>query len=191
MSIKDIYPDIANHVIAQGMKWQGAWQEGKTPNLPEKSLFKKVLRLELQLDFGGIDINETDFKGKAEDLWEGPGQDILSAILEALGGAGARQRVGEKTKPTKAIQTAAAKLLKKCAMFTEEKIAVAVKEEDSSRVLVTNSFRDYDTLRGTILCIALNNILSGHETPLNDITTSDIMTGVMNGVCHGGARKFS
>ena len=64
-------------------------------------------------------------------------------------------------------------------MFTKELTAVTVKEEDSSRVLVTNSFRDYDILRGAILCPALNNILSAHETPLNDITTSDIMADIM------------
>jgi hypothetical protein len=70
----------------------------------EKSLFKKVVRRELELDFDGIDINEGAFKGKPEAFWEGPGQEIMSVILEALGGAGARQRVGEKTKPTKSMQ---------------------------------------------------------------------------------------
>jgi hypothetical protein len=100
LGIKDFYPDIGNHVLAQSLKWQGAWQEGKTPNMLEKSLFKKVVRRELELDFDGIDINEAAFKGKPEDFWEGPGQEILSVILEALGGAGARQLVGEKTKPT-------------------------------------------------------------------------------------------
>ena len=145
--------------------------------------------------------------------------------MEAVGGAGARQLVGEKTKPTKSMQismvptaadiqviaqpaefvkfrhtlngagsdterfealpkildaeTTAAKLLKKCAMFTGELTAVPVKEEDSSRVLVTNCFREYDTLRGTILCPTLNNILFGHEIPLNDITSSDIISGIM------------
>jgi hypothetical protein len=179
------HPDVGNHVLAESLKWRGAWQEGKTPNVLAKSLFKKVVRRELQLDFSDIDINEPEFKGKPETFWEGPGQEILSVILEAMGGAGARQLVGEKTKPTTSMQigmvptaadiqviaqssefekfrqilngegsdterfealrkildaeTAAAKLLKKCAMFTGELTAVPVKEEDSSRVLVTDS----------------------------------------------------
>ena len=49
-------------------------QGGKTPNMLEKSLFKKVVRRELELDFGAIDINEAAFKGKPEAFWEGPGQ---------------------------------------------------------------------------------------------------------------------
>ena len=204
---------------------EGCMNEDKTPNGLAKSMFKKCLRTELELNFGVIDISEASFKNKPDDFWEGPGLEILEVIMNALGGVGAAQRVGEKTKPTPAMQsgmvptaadiqlisqsaefdsfrlilngadstterfeairkildadTAAAKLLKKCAMFTKELTDVAVKEADSSRVLVTNSFRDYDTLRGAILCPALNNILSGHETQLNDITTSDIMANIM------------
>jgi hypothetical protein len=223
--IDNLYMDIGNHILSEGLKWKGAWPEDKTPSGLAKGILKKCLRSELELDFGAIDITEATFKNKSDEFWEGPGMEILDVIMKALGGAGAAQLVGEKTKPTPAMQsgmvptaadiqliaqspeferfrlilngadstterfeairrildadTDAAKLLKKCAMFTKELTDVTVKESDSSRVLVTNSFRAYDTLRGEILCPALNNLLSGSEIQLNDITTSDIVANVM------------
>ena len=74
LGIDNFYRDVGNHVLAQSLAWQGAWQEGKDPNILQKSLFKKVVRRELELDFGAIDINEAAFKGKPEAFWEGPGQ---------------------------------------------------------------------------------------------------------------------
>jgi len=223
--IANIYQDIGNHILSEGLRWKGAWPEDKTPTGLAMGMFKKCLRAELELDFGAIDISEATFKNKSDEFWELPGMEILDVIMKALGGAGAAQLVGEKTKPTPAMQsgmvptaadiqliaqspefenfrqtlngtdstterfeairkildadTDAAKLLKKCAMFTKELTEVAVKDSDSSRVLVTNCFRAYDILRGEILCPTLNNLLSGFETQLNDITTSDIVASVM------------
>ena len=75
--------------------------------------------------------------------------------------------------------TNAAKLIKKCVIFAGNMIAVTVKEEDTSRLHVTNTVRDYASLRGTIRCTALNDILIGYECHLNDITTSEIVLGAM------------
>jgi hypothetical protein len=53
LGIKDFYPDIGNHVLAQSLKWQGAWQEGKTPNMLEKSLLIGVMMRRAPSTTGG------------------------------------------------------------------------------------------------------------------------------------------
>ena len=105
LGIDNLYQDLGNHILSEGLKWRGAWHEDKTPNGLAKNMFKKCMRSELELDFGVIDINEAAFKNKPDEFWEGPGIEILEVVMEALGGAGATQRVGEKTKPTPAMQS--------------------------------------------------------------------------------------
>jgi hypothetical protein len=103
--IDNLYMDIGNHILSEGLKWKGAWPEDKTPSGLAKGILKKCLRSELELDFGAIDITEATFKNKSDEFWEGPGMEILDVIMKALGGAGAAQLVGEKTKPTPAMQS--------------------------------------------------------------------------------------
>jgi hypothetical protein len=197
----------------------------KTPNFLGLGVSKAVIGKELQLDLCAIGIDEATYNKKDETFWGTLGLAIVRVLIEVLGGAGARQLSGEKTKPTKSMQngtvahagqiqqivvapkwkqfrlalnskdlvadrmkimqtiidadTNAAKLIKKCVIFAGNMIAVTVKEEDTSRLHVTNTVRDYASLRGTIRCTALNDILIGYECHLNDITTSEIVLGAM------------
>ena len=41
--IDNLYMDIGNHILSEGLKWKGAWHEDKTPNGLAKSMFKKYL----------------------------------------------------------------------------------------------------------------------------------------------------
>ena len=66
--IDNLYMDIGNHILSEGLKWKGAWPEDKTPSGLAKGILKKCLRSELELDFGAIDITEATFKNKSEHL---------------------------------------------------------------------------------------------------------------------------
>ena len=75
--------------------------------------------------------------------------------------------------------TVTARLLKKACCFIGEVTAVTVKPEDTKRVEITNTIREYGNLRGTSMRTAINETLSGHEILISDITSRDILAAIM------------
>ena len=157
LGIDNLYQDLGNHILSEGLKWRGAWHEDKTPNGLAKSMFKKCMRSELELDFGVIDISEASFKNKPDDFWEGPGLEILEVIMNALGGAGAAQRVGEKTKPTPAMQSgmvptaADIQLISQSAEFDSFRLILNGADSTTERFEAIRKILDADTAAAKLL----------------------------------------